>query len=194
MAVIVQQGEVLDYIDGVTQRGRHPRSRCGRRLRSLWCGQLNRYMAACPNAAYGMWTNSVERFCYGRVDAEGKVRFDEIPDIPSRGSSEDEAERPRFDQLKPASSDLPHGLPVERRRLRLQREARPRGDDFCAVRAVAAAARLLNILFWCRLGASGTLTPFGAALGRWVGSHLGQTGQPDSRRESGRGAAAVACG
>ena len=31
--------------------------------------------------------------------------FDEIPDIPSWGSSEDEAERPRFDQLKAASSD-----------------------------------------------------------------------------------------
>ena len=49
--------------------------------------------------------NGVERLCYRRTDARGKVRFDEIPDIPSRGSSEDEAERPRFDQLKAASSD-----------------------------------------------------------------------------------------
>lgn len=68
-------------------------------------GQLHSYMAACPNATYGMWTNGIERFCYRRVDAEGKVRFEEIPDVPSRGRSEDEAERPRFDQLKAASSD-----------------------------------------------------------------------------------------
>ena len=68
-------------------------------------GQLHSYMAACPNAAYGMWTNGIERFCYRRVDENGKVRFEEIPDVPSKGKSEDEAERPRFDQLKAASSD-----------------------------------------------------------------------------------------
>ena len=166
MAVIVQQGKVLDYIDGVTQRPDTPEEyvrqeiakslvreygfqkrdvsveftlRLGTRRprtdlvifdeadphdqdrariivecksmkikpksRKDGVGQLHSYMAACPNAAYGMWTNGVERFCYRRVDANGKVRFEEIPDIPSKGSSEDEAERPRFDQLKAASSD-----------------------------------------------------------------------------------------
>ena len=68
-------------------------------------GQLKSYMAACPNVAYGMWTNGDERFCYRRVDDDGKVLFEEIPDIPSKGRTEDEVTRPRFDQLKAASSD-----------------------------------------------------------------------------------------
>ncbi len=166
LAVIVQQGKVLDYVDGVTQRTETPEEyvrqeiakslvreygyrkrdisveftlRLGTRRpradlvifdeddaheqdrarvivecksrkikpasRKDGVGQLHSYMAACPNAAYGMWTNGVERFCYRRRDASGTVRFVEIPDIPSSGSSEDEAERPRFDQLKAASSD-----------------------------------------------------------------------------------------
>ena len=62
-------------------------------------------MAACPNVVYGMWTNGIERFCYRRVDNDGVVAFDEIPDIPGKGRSEDEVERPRFDQLKAALSD-----------------------------------------------------------------------------------------
>ena len=68
-------------------------------------GQLQSYLSACPNAQYGMWTNGVERFCYKRVDTAGVVAFEEIPDIPGKGRSEDEIERPRFDQLKAASSD-----------------------------------------------------------------------------------------
>jgi type I restriction enzyme M protein len=68
-------------------------------------GQLQSYMAASPNARYGMWTNGLERFCYRKVERSGKVIFDEIPDLPSFGQTEDEAERPRFDQLKPATSD-----------------------------------------------------------------------------------------
>ena len=68
-------------------------------------GQLQSYMAGCPNATYGMWTNGIERFCFRRVDADGKVSFEEIPDIPGKGRTDDEVERPRFDQLKAASSD-----------------------------------------------------------------------------------------
>lgn len=166
MAVIVQQGKVLDYVDGVTQRAETPEEyvrqeiakslvreygfqkedisveftlRLGTRRpradlvifdeadphkqdrarviveckskkikptsRKNGVEQLHSYMAACPNAAYGLWTNGIERFCYRREDVNGKIRFDEIPDIPSRGSSGDEAERPRFDQLKAAASD-----------------------------------------------------------------------------------------
>lgn len=164
--VIVQQGKVLDYIDGVTQRRETPEEyvrqeiakslvreygygkaeigveftlRLGSRrpradlvvfpqgdshhqdnafvvvecksqkikstARKDGVGQLHSYMAACPNVAYGMWTNSVERFCYRRVEAAGKVSFEEIPDIPGKGRSEDDVERPRFEQLKAASSD-----------------------------------------------------------------------------------------
>jgi type I restriction enzyme M protein len=68
-------------------------------------GQLQSYMAACPNVEYGMWTNGVERFCYHRIVKAGKVIIDEVPDLPEFGRGEEEAERPRFDQLKPATSD-----------------------------------------------------------------------------------------
>ena len=165
-AVIVQQGKVLDYIDGVTQRKETPEEyvrqeiakslvreygytkeeisvefslRLGSRRpradlvifgevgahdqdrariiveckskkikpasRKDGVGQLHSYMAACPNASHGMWTNGIERFCYRRVDDNGNIRFEEVPDVPTKGRSEDEAERPRFDQLKAASSD-----------------------------------------------------------------------------------------
>lgn len=165
-AVIVQQGKLLDFIDGITQRNETPeeyvRQEIAKSLvreygyakreisveftlklgskkpradlvvfneddehrqelatiiiecksqkikstdREEGVGQLQSYMAACPNAAYGMWTNGIERYCYRRVETRGQVKFDEIPDIPGKGRSEDEVERPRFDQLKAASSD-----------------------------------------------------------------------------------------
>lgn len=166
VAVIIQQGKLLDYIDGITQRNETPeeyvRQEIAKSLvreygyekrevaveftlrlgsskpradlvifdegepreqdrarviieckshkvkstdRKEGVGQLQSYMAACPNVAYGMWTNGIERHCYRRVDTNGKVAFEEIPDIPGRGRTEDEVERPRFDQLKAASSD-----------------------------------------------------------------------------------------
>ncbi|TGP52557.1 N-6 DNA methylase [bacterium M00.F.Ca.ET.230.01.1.1] len=165
-AVIVQQGKLLDFIDGLTQRNETPeeyvRQEIAKSLvreyqyakveiaveftlavgsrkpradlvifdpgdehkqdrariivecksqkikssdRTDGVGQLQSYMAACPNVIYGMWTNGVERFCYKRVETDGQIVFDEMPDIPSKGRTEDEVERPRFDQLKAASSD-----------------------------------------------------------------------------------------
>jgi type I restriction enzyme M protein len=68
-------------------------------------GQLQSYLAASPNAVYGMWTNGLERYCYHKVVKGGHITFEEIPDLPSHGQSEEDAERPHFDQLKPASSD-----------------------------------------------------------------------------------------
>lgn len=165
-AVIVQQGKVLDFIDGQTQREETPEEyvrqeiakslvreygypksdiaveftlRLGSRKpradlvifganddhdqvnayviveckeqkvkssdRKEGVGQLHSYMAACPNSIYGMWTNGLERFCYRKVETKGKIVFEELPDLPGFGQSGDEAERPQFDQLKPASSD-----------------------------------------------------------------------------------------
>ncbi|MBO6717069.1 MAG: N-6 DNA methylase [Rhizobiaceae bacterium] len=165
-AVIVQQGKLLDFIDGLTQRNETPeeyvRQEIAKSLvreygylkaeiavefilavgsrkpradlvvfnsddphtqdrariivecksqkvrandRSDGVGQLQSYMAACPNVHYGMWTNGIERFCYRRIESDGHVTFDEIPDIPSKGRGEDEVERPKFEQLKAASSD-----------------------------------------------------------------------------------------
>jgi type I restriction enzyme M protein len=165
-AVIVQQGKVLDFIDGRTQRDetpeeyvrqeiskslvreyRYPRKdvaveftlRVGSRKpradlfvfaadadhkqehgyivveckaqnvkasdRKEGVGQLQSYMSASPNVIYGMWTNGLERFCYRKIVKDGNISYEEIPDLPSYGQTDEEAERPKFDQLKPASSD-----------------------------------------------------------------------------------------
>ena len=165
-AIIVQQGKILDFIDGQTQRNETPEEyvrqeiakslvreygyakrdiaveftlRLGTRKpradlvifperdehkqgnayiiveckaptvkaadRKDGVEQLRSYMAACENVRYGMWTNGIERFCYRRVFKNGKADTDEIPDLPECGRTDDEAERPRFDQLKPATSD-----------------------------------------------------------------------------------------
>lgn len=165
-AIIVQQGKLLDFIDGETQRSETPEEyvrqeiakslvreygyakrnvaveftlRLGTRKpradlvvfpehaahkqenalilveckssriksadRKEGVGQLESYMAACPNVLYGMWTNGVERFCYRRVTKGGRVAVEEVPDLPECGKELDAADRPRFDQLKPATSD-----------------------------------------------------------------------------------------
>lgn len=165
-AIIVQQGRLLDFIDGITQRPEtqeeyvrqeiakslvreygYPKSdiavefgvKVGSRRprvdlavfgpeethtqdhlylivecksekvraedRQEGVGQLQSYMAASPNARYGMWTNGSERYCYRRVEKDGSVSFEDLADIPSFGQTEDEAERPKFTALKPASSD-----------------------------------------------------------------------------------------
>jgi type I restriction enzyme M protein len=164
-AVVVGQGKLLDYVDGVTQRNETPEEyvrqeiskslvreyeyprdriavefilRVGSRKpradlvifhderkqqdnafvivecksekvkstdRKEGVGQLHSYMSSCPNSEFGMWTNGLERFCFRRVVNKGKVTFQPVPDIPAMGMSEDFFERPRFDQLKAASSD-----------------------------------------------------------------------------------------
>jgi type I restriction enzyme M protein len=166
IAIIIQQGKLLDFIDGSTQRKETPeeyvRQEIAKSLvreykhakkdiavefslpmgskrpradlavflpdaahtpeevrvileckaktvpssdRKEGVGQLKSYMAACPNAEYGMWTNGLERFCYRKVVTGGKIAFDEIPDLPVVGQAEEDAERPKFDQLRAASSD-----------------------------------------------------------------------------------------
>ena len=68
--------------------------------------QLKSYMAACVNAELGMWTNGQERFCYLKTYEDGKSRFVEISDIPGKGKTLDETERPSFSDLRPATSDV----------------------------------------------------------------------------------------
>lgn len=165
-AIIVEQGRVLDFIDGRTQRKetpeeyvrqeiakslvreyRYPKTdveceftlRLGTRKpradiiifpsdtrhtqetaliiveckastvkaadRKEGVGQLKSYMAACPNVSYGMWTNGIERFCFRRIIRNGSVIVDEVPDLPQYGRLDEEEDRPRFDQLKAATSD-----------------------------------------------------------------------------------------
>lgn len=80
-----------------------PKVRAGDRKEGV--GQLHSYMAACPNAHFGMWINGVDRQCFRRIDRDGTITFEEILDLPVNGASEEETDRPRFDQLRPAASD-----------------------------------------------------------------------------------------
>ena len=67
--------------------------------------QLKSYMAACLNSEFGMWTNGRERFCYRKVAEDGSLKYVEVSDFPENGKTLDEAERPRFRELRPATSD-----------------------------------------------------------------------------------------
>jgi type I restriction enzyme M protein len=67
--------------------------------------QLQSYMADLVNAEFGMWTNGVERFCYRKVQKGNKWVFEEITDIPAKGKTVEDAERPTLDNLDAASSD-----------------------------------------------------------------------------------------
>lgn len=68
-------------------------------------GQLKSYLDACPNTIYGMWINGVDRVCLRRVEKDGKRFWEDVPDLPQYGKEDEVNDRPRFDQLKPASSD-----------------------------------------------------------------------------------------
>ncbi len=68
-------------------------------------GQLQSYMAACPNVEVGLWTNGPAggQEAYRTVMKDGKRVTEAVPDIPRFG--QDEAiDRPTFDQLRPAAS------------------------------------------------------------------------------------------
>jgi type I restriction enzyme M protein len=157
-AIIVQQGKVLDFIDGLTQRSETPEEhvrqeiakslvreyryskaniavefvlRLGTRKpradlvifpvgkphdqahahiiveckaptvkmgdKENGVGQLKSYLSACPNAAYGMWINGVERICYRRVERAGEHHFEEVPDLPEFDREDDGDDRPKFE-------------------------------------------------------------------------------------------------
>jgi len=165
-AIIVQQGRVLDYIDGLTQRSETPEEHVRQEIskslvreyqypkshiavefglhlgtrkpradlviflpdkshsqeniriivecksskiqvtdKDQGVGQLKSYLDACPNTVFGMWINGVDRVCYRRVEKEGNRFWEEVPDLPQYGEEDDAGDRPRFDQLKAASSD-----------------------------------------------------------------------------------------
>lgn len=68
-------------------------------------GQLESYMASCPNALYGLWTNGDERYCFVKRAVEGVLSFDPIVDIPLAGQQESEIQRPKRKDLMPAAAD-----------------------------------------------------------------------------------------
>ena len=68
--------------------------------------QLKSYLQACANAQFGLWTNGIDRFCCRKVtNAQGVISFEEeITDIPVKGKTLDDAERPTRQSLKDATS------------------------------------------------------------------------------------------
>ncbi|WP_448620064.1 N-6 DNA methylase [Geodermatophilus sp. URMC 65] len=68
--------------------------------------QLRSYMAACMNVEYGMWTNGDDQLLIAkRRTATGFVFEDDIIAIPAAGQSEEDAQRPKRKDLKPATAD-----------------------------------------------------------------------------------------
>jgi type I restriction enzyme M protein len=68
--------------------------------------QLKTYLAASVGAEFGMWTNGRDRLCFRKVSNDkGVFEFVEINDIPVKGKSLEDAEKPSFASLSPAKSD-----------------------------------------------------------------------------------------
>ena len=67
--------------------------------------QLKSYMAACLNAKYGLWSNGDERYCFAKREVNGKFTYDEIPEIPAAGQTEQEIFQPRRKDLQIATAD-----------------------------------------------------------------------------------------
>jgi type I restriction enzyme M protein len=65
--------------------------------------QLKGYISFCINAQFGLWTNGEEMLCFQKIqDKAGRWDFPEIIDIPPRGKTVEDFERPTFDRLRPA--------------------------------------------------------------------------------------------
>ncbi len=94
-----QRQENIDIVVE-TKRGDVARS-----SRTEGIGQLESYLSACLNARYGMWTNGEDRYCIARRRTPTGDVFEEIPDIPAFGQTEEEAQRPKRWQLVPATAD-----------------------------------------------------------------------------------------
>ena len=68
--------------------------------------QLKSYLSACPNAEWGMWTNSKEKFVFKKfTDDKGVIQFMDYNDIPSADGNIDNINRPKRASLKNASDD-----------------------------------------------------------------------------------------
>jgi type I restriction enzyme M protein len=65
--------------------------------------QLKSYLAACPNARFGLWVGS-QLLAFEVIVEKGQRKFEEVPDIPPYGSKE--PSRLTFRQLIPAREGL----------------------------------------------------------------------------------------
>lgn len=69
-------------------------------------GQLQSYMAACPNCEWGMWTNGKHKEVFRKtVDEKGKIAFIDFNDIPSADGRLEDIDRPKRNTLKNAVED-----------------------------------------------------------------------------------------
>jgi type I restriction enzyme M protein len=66
--------------------------------------QLKSYMAACLNAKYGLWTNGDDRYVFAKRSNKKGHTFEEIVEIPAAGQSEEDAQKPKRKDLKPATA------------------------------------------------------------------------------------------
>jgi type I restriction enzyme M protein len=67
-------------------------------------GQLQSYMAACLNAKYGLWTNGDDRYLFAKRTEKKGHRFEEIVELPAAGQTEEDAQKPKRKDLKPATA------------------------------------------------------------------------------------------
>lgn len=67
--------------------------------------QLKSYMAACLNAQFGVWTNGDDRYCFAKREKDGMFFYEEIPEIPSCGQSEEDLYKPQRKNLQIATAD-----------------------------------------------------------------------------------------
>ena len=69
-------------------------------------GQLQSYMATCPNCKWGMWTNGKQKEVFRKVvNEKGKIEFIDFNDIPSADGSIEDIDRPKHHTLKNAVED-----------------------------------------------------------------------------------------
>lgn len=68
-------------------------------------GQLKSYLSSCPNAQWGMWTNGRHKSVFRRVEAEGRILWEEPNDIPAHDGNIDDTDRPTRDRLMRSTDD-----------------------------------------------------------------------------------------
>lgn len=67
--------------------------------------QLKSYLSACPNAVWGLWTNSKHRVVLRKVLVGRKLSWEEPNDIPAADGRTDILDRPTHDDLIRAADD-----------------------------------------------------------------------------------------
>ncbi|MDN5935335.1 MAG: N-6 DNA methylase [Nitrosospira sp.] len=67
--------------------------------------QLKSYISSCPNAQWGMWTNGRYKSVFRRVEAAGRIHWEEPNDIPAHDGNIDDIDRPQRQNLKHATDD-----------------------------------------------------------------------------------------